>query len=550
MFAIALHYLNGWAMAAADGAKKEYAEWPLHPDRIFMALVAAYFETDEGDKKAEREALEWLEELPPPVLAVSEAEMRRIVTHYVPVNDTTLAGKKKIIELAAKPRVKLDELKDAGLAQLPEFRSRQPRSFPVAFPHRAISHLIWPDAMPSPVQRESLTALCRKVTHVGHSASFVQMWLDDDPPVPNWLPSNGLATHRLRVPGKGRLAYLENRCQRDQVIHYADLCHDIEDLMKRTKAIRGRSPEKKALDAERARLEQILQVEYPNGAPVSMRPEPGLWQGYGPPANETATPVHGSVFDPNLVVLSLAGHRLSLRATLKLMAALRNAVMAHCPQPPPEWLTGHTQEGRASAAPHLAFLPLPFVGHEHADGRLMGVALALPQDLNPAEASRCLGDLLYDEHGLPRPMRLFNGQWFDCTAELETRETPPWNLRAETWTGPARRWVSVTPVVLDRHFDGKDKWEQAAEIVKIACERIGLPRPLAVLLHPVSKFKGVPRSNEFPPLTRKSDGGRMHHAHAEIVFAEKVLGPILVGTGRFRGYGLCRPWHQEGGNDV
>ena len=49
----------------------------------------------------------------------------------------------------------------------------------------------------------------------------------------------------------------------------------------------------------------------------------------------------------------------------------------------------------------------------------------------------------------------------------------------------------MTPVVLNRHFDGKDKWERAAEGVKGTCEYIGLPCPREVLLHPVSLVEGV-----------------------------------------------------------
>jgi CRISPR-associated protein Csb2 len=160
--------------------------------------------------------------------------------------------------------------------------------------------------------------------------------------------------------------------------------------------------------------------------------------------------------------------------------------------------------------------------------------------------ARILDPWLYDDQGLPRRIRLFDGEWLECSLELETREKPPHNLNVGAWSGPARRWASVTPVVLDRHFDGPDKWELAAEAVKDSCTRIGLPRPVEVLLHPVSMFSGVPRSNEFPWISRKKDGGRMHHAHALIVFGERVHGPVLIGAGRFRGYGLCRPLHQGG----
>ena len=45
VFVSGIRYLMGWAMAAADGAKKQLAEWPPHPDRVFMALAAAWFET-------------------------------------------------------------------------------------------------------------------------------------------------------------------------------------------------------------------------------------------------------------------------------------------------------------------------------------------------------------------------------------------------------------------------------------------------------------------------------------------------------------------------
>ena len=135
--------------------------------------------------------------------------------------------------------------------------------------------------------------------------------------------------------------------------------------------------------------------------------------------------------------------------------------------------------------------------------------------------------------------------------ELETRESRPWNLRTETWTAAdagSCLWASVTPVVLDRHFKGADKWQKAAESVKDACERIGLPRPIAVELHPVSRARGAPRSDEFPHLSRKSDGGRMHHSHAVVQFPEPVIGPVLIGAGRFRGYGLCRPLNRCGMN--
>lgn len=532
MFGLGIRYLNGWAMAAADGAKKERAEWPPHPDRVFMALAAALFET--GNDAAEGETLRWLEQCNPPGIAAPDATFRSIVTCYVPANDSELAGEKKRKAVLADPSPSLKSLKEAGLTVAVEFRPKQERSFPVAIPHVStfteipVVYLVWHHDIPDRY-REPLASLCCKVISIGHPASLVQMWLTDSPPSPTLVVKNGIARHRLRVFGTGRLNYLAKKCGREQHIARAD------QLWRNEQAVTG--TQKNKLRKERE--------AYLSGIVERLRPDPGGFEGYDMPATATEVKACGSIFDPRLLVLTLTDNRLSLPITLRLVEALRGALMASVTQPVPEWLSGHAPDGKRSDKPHVAFMPLPFVGREHADGRLMGIALALPRATAAEEIAGVLEPWLRDEHGVPRHHRLFDGRWFECGVQLDTRESPPVNLRPDTWTGPARAWVSVTPVVLDRHFDGKDKWERAAETVRDACERTGLPRPDKVLLHPVSMFEGVPRSTEFPPLIRKKDGGRVHHAHAVILFGEEVQGPVLVGAGRYRGYGLCRPLSQR-----
>ena len=73
MFAIEVEYLTGRTVATNRELRSE-AEWPPHPQRLFAALVAAYKECDLGEDV--RAALEWLESLPAPSLAVSEASRR------------------------------------------------------------------------------------------------------------------------------------------------------------------------------------------------------------------------------------------------------------------------------------------------------------------------------------------------------------------------------------------------------------------------------------------------------------------------------------------
>ena len=793
MFALGIRYLNGWSMAAADGARKERAEWPPHPDRIFMALAAAWFETcgdshkDPDDEyRREGEALRWLETLPPPAIAASDATTRTAVVSYVPVNDVRVGSKTPTGGDLAK-------LKTAGLTQLPEHRTRQPRGFPVAIPDDPTVHLIWPE-VELRVHRGALERLAAKVTHVGHSASFVQVWLEENSAVAvTWEPTEGIAKHRLRVPSTGRLDWLIRSCNRDAWIQYHDLRGEIADAESHAKtmthppraawkgfadavfltdesrtrqhpeysgakagdtvaaanlvnslvdetaiaAVRamisevsesgkpvlvsahayerqgvnaipaaltrllnerlsipremaivqsnvvshtgadgyGRlarqahfegdinkgceyvmvddfigqggtlanlrgwiekkggkvvgaialtgKPYSAKLDPSKEQLHELrqrhgpnfetwwhehfghtfdcltqsearyltrspdvdtirnrlaaakqggsgssnrrspreqrqyikelkagLKDRFPNGQPVSLRPPPGRWQGYDRPGEAGPMAIPQSVFDPRFIVLGIKGKQVSLPATLKLTMALRGLLMGMCPeQPPPEWFSGHSLDGKPSAAPHLALTPLPFVGSEHADGRIMGLALVLPSGLDQQEAGDCLEPFLHDSAtGLPCEHRLFDGQWFECAVEMETRERPPSNFIPDTWTRPSRVWATVTPVVLNRHFDGKDKWERAAASVKEACLHIGLPRPREVLLHPVSLVEGVPHAREYPQLTRKNDGSKRSHNHAVIVFDEPVRGPLLVGAGRFRGYGLCRPMDDRGDN--
>lgn len=504
MLALGLDYLNGWAMATDPGGR-EAPEWPPHPDRVFMALAAAHFET--GADPAEAAALAWLEEQAPPRLLAARHHPRDPVTHFVPVNDTgSPVGKGNRPHPVA--------------GSLPLGRSRQPRSFPVAVPENPVVHLLW-KAEPPAEHRRALAGLCRKLTAVGHSASLARAWLEETngtggvPPGPErreLVPVSGVtARHRLRVPTPGRLARL-------------------------------------AADFE-----------------AGLRPASSLFQGYAAATAEDAgaDEAPASVFEPNLVVLRWTGSppaepRLALETTLQVTHHLRRTVLSHCPDPPPEWVSGHGEAG-PSRDPHVAFLPLADVDHEHATGRLLGVALALPRGVGEEEAERCLLPLLYDERGEPRPIPLTLGKLGCWTLELETGAWSRRSLRPESWTAaapdpPAERWATVTPAVLDRHPKGEDPWAEVASTLAGACERIGLPRPVDVQPSPVSLFVGVPASRSFPRLARKR-GGERRHTHAVFTFPEPVRGPLVVGAGRFRGYGLCRPyrgtasprgWEEEG----
>ena len=484
MFSIGIRYLSGTAVATHP-ASREQAEWPPHPDRVFMALAAAHYETD--GPAAEVAAMEWLEQQPPPALHVSEAHARTTVTTFVPVNDARLPAMRGGKALS-------DDQVATGLRVLPERRSRQPRQFPTVVPHDPVVHLTWPDIDAPPEYRSALTALCRKVTCIGHSSSLVQAWVADESPPPSLVPTTGVARHRLRVTRPGRLRHL----------------------------------------AERFAAQQ--------------RPAAAPSIGYHPPLPPAvADTVPATVFGSVILLRRVEGRRLGLETTLALAAALRAAAMKSAGNDPPEWVTGHALDGTPSRLAHLAFFPLPHVGHDHADGHLLGVGMAIPRHVDAPEVQRCLELVIgYAPTGEPRQTRLYQGKLFDWVVEPEVRPDPPTALRHEVWTAappaqPARRWASVTPIVLDRYPKGEG---DAEAILATACERIGLPRPRDIVISQVSLFLGAPHARQFPPVEHGQ--ANRYHCHAVLSFDAPVRGPLLLGAGRFRGYGLCRPLREGG----
>jgi len=508
MFALGIRYLNGWAMASHH-ADRDRPEWPPHPDRIFMALAAAHFETDGNE--AERRALQWLEALPAPKLAVGDATRRTIVTSYVPVNDTEIARGRKDSPQALAKRLEraekvstLNAARDAGLALLPEHRSRQARNFPVALPTCARNgvteetpmphvYLIWDVDVPQE-HRQVLADLCAKVTSVGHSASFVQMWVEPSPPPPTHVPREGVAAaYQLRIPTAGRLEQLEAR--------YV----------------------------------------------MGLRPSSSLSRGYVRATVESSQEKPWrSCFDEHLLIFRrVDGPRLGVESTLVLTKALRETVMSKCGiQPPPEWVSGHAADGSPSQLAHLAFMPLPHVGHEHADGRLLGVAVAIPRNVPADEQRHCLGKVLF-HNGQPRELTIRMGRAGVWTIVLDEGDDVRKALSPQTWAPMqgTTRWATVTPIVFDRH---PKKPGDAETTIANACRRIDLPEPVDITLCQVSPFIGVPHARRYPLLQRKT-GGNLNHTHAILTFDRPVVGPVLLGAGRFRGYGMCRPLWKGGG---
>ena len=390
---------------------------------------------------------------------------------------------------------------------LPLLRGKQPRMFPAAIPDHPAMRLHWADN-PAAELLTALEALAQDTAYVGHSASLVRCrFIAGTPDQLHDLPSSQpIVAKRSVYPG--RLAMLETDWRAGRRTHV--------------------------------------------GEAVTQDSRPAL------------PTVAESVFGRDWLVFEDAGGwSPDLRGAGILGRRVRDALMHHYQGVPPEFISGHQPGGEPSRDPHLTVIPLADVGFEHSEGRLMGFAVAVPRQLEQLRIEEERDWLAGVGSG--QQWRVF-GSAVDLLTSLEfgkpgepdkgvwqvTRvaESAKKSLQPARYLREARRWASVTPIVLDRFLKGKDLASREKEVEAIfaaACHNIGLPAPAAIRLSKHSAFRGVPGatpSGRNPAWMGWRVPAALEHrmlTHVVVTFAEPVRGPVLLGAGRFVGLGLCLP---------
>ena len=390
---------------------------------------------------------------------------------------------------------KASKTPETYLKVLPDRRRRRPRRFPVARPDDPRMEFVWPE-VPTADVLDALNALAHCVGYIGHSASLARCrFLAEDRPMESDRPSR--ETRRRVYPG--RLRELES--------------------------------------AHHARPERPL---IRPGAPVH-------------PQGAERTESHTEW----LVLEVVEGEAPDIRTSALVARMLRQALMAGYHKAGwtdtvPELVSGLTPDGTPSRNPHVAIVPMAFVGFPHADSRVLGFALIPPR-----------GESLLQMDGLRRAFEAVAPYHPDYQRRRLVLDGPPLNgpltlapapslpeakqsLSPNRYLMEARRWASVTPIVLDRHLKRNDEAE-VRELVAQSCRYSGLPRPdpdrIRIGKH--SAIEGAPSARPLtgqPPWIRWKMPPSLESrqlVHAVIDFEQPICGPVLLGAGRYTGLGLC-----------
>jgi CRISPR-associated protein Csb2 len=181
--------------------------------------------------------------------------------------------------------------------------------------------------------------------------------------------------------------------------------------------------------------------------------------------------------------------------------------------------------------PRFSYIPLPSIGHPHADGMIRRVVIAEPFGGNDRAAEwarrRLSGAALVDE------------AMGDAVASLELVESSDREFRTvfSSYVGntASRDWVSVTPVVLPGFDDGK--FGKAERLLMKAVQQSGLPvaaiKDVALRKAPFWPGSQHPRLYHRPAHLRDLPGWHVH-----LRLCEPITGPVAVGSGRHCGLGV------------
>jgi CRISPR-associated protein Csb2 len=485
-----------------DGRYHGTGDWPPAPARLFQALVATAPKAEDALEQTSRNALAWLEQLSAPVIAAPrKVDGQPDFKLFVPNNDLDAYGGD--IRLIAKVRTATKKIK--------------PRLFDASVPLIYVWRFDGDDTLAKCVCTiaDDLYQLGRGVDMAWANAEV----LDDEAVAEAKLieyqgviyrPSEGEDSSGgtvLACPEDGSLKSLEGRYKAGaQRFRHVQV---------------GRTTKTEFANAPKPRFRSVAYNSPPTQLLFDLR----------------RTTDTGSPFAP-WPLKNAAGLVLKLRD-----GAADKFKNLNRPVPFDEGTVGKVLVGRdateADKALRVRIMPLPSIGHPHADRGIRRVLVEVPADC-PIRAD----DVAWAFAGLPvKPLDIDESTGELLSSPVELVRADDDSMLTHYGMGDAgissRLWRSVTPLALPAGRQGYI--HDALQALRHA----GLRHRVANIRVQREPFdaKGE-RAEAFAGGTRFS---RHQLWHVEIEFAEPVSGMTVLGNGRYMGLGLLAPVRQVEG---
>lgn len=260
------------------------------------------------------------------------------------------------------------------------------------------------------------------------------------------------------------------------------------------------------------------------------------------PTRSVSYGIRGSVMvgdKPTVIWLALERAQPARRA-LALIEAFRAAVLRGCDGAATEssvsdgrsapWvLHGHDIPSSVARPYQLArYLPLVDVGHRYSNGAVHGLAVWLPPATAP-EVTETVRSAVFQN------VRHLHATGIDVSVAPRRIEVGSWSTNPARWSGPASRWFSATPAVVQRARRGGPTEDD----VRTWFADAGHPVPSRIRISAVPTRPGVAKLRPYE--VHRVGRDRHPFVWLEVGFDEEVEGPLCVGRARSFGMGLLAP---------
>lgn len=481
---------DGQGIARYHGVSQGSPEWPPSPARVFQALVAG---SARGHLLSDvtRSALEWLERLPPPLIASPRARVGSRVDLFVPNNDAdTRDDPRDVSEIRTSKVVHPMLVEDDA---------------PLLYAWTATE-----DTTPAKViidAAEDLYQLGRGVD----MAWAVGEVLDDDGlerRLRNYAgtihrPSSGTTSKMLACPEPGSLVSLHERHRTTKL------------RAEGGKWFFKNAPKPRFRGVSYARTQRLILYDL-----IDRTDDKKSWP----------WPLHH---------------------TVKLVEKLRDAAVAKLREGLPESLTqidqaliGRRADGSNPSPPQnrVRFIPLPSIGFEYADRAIRRVVIEIPSGapLPAADLEWAFSGL--EPAGGTAPFVLTRAS---DTGMLRHYEGPSFHWRSVTAIALPESAQRRRIEPMRRRKEAKDGRERAMEEKQAVTAVHEALRHAEVRATAVSvrvqrePFEG--RGSRAEPFSEETRFAKERLWHLDIEFDRQVSGPLVIGDGRFLGLGLMSP---------